>query len=342
MHKPVGVVTTLADPEGRPTVRDLLVGVRQRVFPVGRLDYHTAGLLLLTNDGALALRLTHPRYGVRKTYHVKVKGTPTPGQLAALARGVRLTDGTTSPATVHVMESKQSKAWLALTVAEGKNRQVRRMCEAVGLLVEKLTRVAFGPLKLGKLPPGAWRHLEPEEVDVLRHHSGPAVVAAGSPGRRSHGRRRIGTRPESPSPRAEPGTEPVAGRVAVGRDQATGPAGRAAPPRRRAGESPPRGRSGAPPSRERSATTPLRDRSGTPRDRGRFGAAPPRGRNAPPRGTRDAPPRGSRDAPPRGTSDAPPRGRSGVMPARGRSGETSATTGRRGGAAPPRRPRRPR
>ncbi|MEO8604605.1 MAG: pseudouridine synthase [bacterium] len=218
LHKPVGVVTTLLDPEGRPTVRDLLVGVRQRVFPVGRLDYHTAGLLLLTNDGDLALRLTHPRYGVRKTYHVKVKGKPSVAQLAALARGVQLTDGTTSPASAHVMEAREHKSWLALTLSEGKNRQVRRMCEAIGLSVEKLTRVAFGPLKLGKLPPGAWRYLEPEEVDALRRHSGPEVAAAGSPGRRHHGRRRLEKRPADERPRRDATTARIAtSRSAVSR-----------------------------------------------------------------------------------------------------------------------------
>jgi 23S rRNA pseudouridine2605 synthase len=271
------VVTTLADPEGRPTVRDLLVGVRQRVFPVGRLDYHSAGLLLLTNDGALALRLTHPRYGVRKTYHVKVKGQPSAGQLGSLARGVRLPDGTTSPAAVHVMEAHEKKAWLSISLAEGKNRQVRRMCEAVGLPVEKLTRVAFGPLKLGKLPPGAWRHLEAEEVDVLRHHSGPEVVAAGSPGRRSHGRRRIGTRPDAPPPRADATAELGSRRTLASRVAAPGttppPRRRTGevPPRRRTGEAPPRGRAGAPPARGRfgdspsSATTGRRDSAAPPR-----------------------------------------------------------------------------
>jgi len=167
LNKPVGVMTTLADPEGRPTVRDLLGGVRQRVFPVGRLDYHSAGLLLLTNDGDLALRLTHPRYGVRKTYQVKVKGHPEPTQLAALAQGVRLPDGVTGPAAVRVLSTRERKAWLELTLAEGKNREVRRMCEAVGLPVEKLVRVALGPLKLGKLAVGAWRHLEPAELAKL-------------------------------------------------------------------------------------------------------------------------------------------------------------------------------
>jgi len=204
LHKPVGVVTTLADPEGRPTVRDLVVGVRQRIFPVGRLDYHSAGLLLLTNDGALALRLTHPRYGVRKTYHVKVKGQPSPAQLASLARGVRLSDGTSSPASVHVMEASERKAWLSMSLAEGKNRQVRRMCEAIGLSVEKLTRVAFGPLKLGKLPSGAWRHLEPEEVEALRHAGPPRAVTTPRPrpaGRRAAPPATRGTPPPDRGPR---------------------------------------------------------------------------------------------------------------------------------------------
>jgi 23S rRNA pseudouridine2605 synthase len=168
LNKPVGVMTTLADPQGRPTVRDLLRGVRQRVFPVGRLDYHSAGLLLLTNDGALALRLTHPRYGVRKTYQVKVKGKPEPAQLAALSKGVRLPDGMTAPAFVRVIAGREHKAWIEITLTEGKHREVRRMCDAVGLPVEKLVRVALGPLKLGKLPVGAWRYLEDAEVLKLR------------------------------------------------------------------------------------------------------------------------------------------------------------------------------
>jgi len=168
LNKPVGVMTTLADPQGRPTVRDLLTGVRQRVFPVGRLDYHSAGLLLLTNDGELALRLTHPRYGVRKTYQVKVKGRPEPAQLATLSKGVRLPDGMTAPAHVRVIAARERKAWLEITLAEGKHREVRRMCDAVGLPVEKLVRVALGPLRLGKLPAGAWRYLDPDEIANLR------------------------------------------------------------------------------------------------------------------------------------------------------------------------------
>ncbi len=167
LHKPVGVMTTLADPEGRPTVRDLLGSIRVRVFPVGRLDYHSAGLLLLTNDGELALRLTHPRYGIQKTYHAKVKGRPTAAQLAALASGVRLADGVSAPARVRPLTLREHKAWIEISVTEGKNREVRRMCEAVGLPVEKLIRVAFGPLRLGKLLPGAWRALDADEVAAL-------------------------------------------------------------------------------------------------------------------------------------------------------------------------------
>ena len=177
LNKPVGVMTTLIDPQGRPTVRDLIGGVKVRVFPVGRLDFHSAGLLLLTNDGELALRLTHPRYGIRKTYEVKVKGRPEAGQLSALARGVRLADSVSAPATVRVLEAGERKTWLAITLAEGKNRQVRRMCEAVGLPVEKLVRVALGPLALGALPPGAWRYLTDDELARLR--------AAPAGGRRS-------------------------------------------------------------------------------------------------------------------------------------------------------------
>jgi 23S rRNA pseudouridine2605 synthase len=190
LNKPVGVMTTLADPGGRPTVRDLIAGVRQRVFPVGRLDFHSAGLLLLTNDGDLAMRLTHPRYGVQKTYEVKVKGRPEPAQLAALAQGVRLPDGVSAPAAVRILEAGERKTWLAITLSEGKNRQVRRMCEGVGLSVEKLVRVALGPLKLGKLPPGAWRRLEPAELDALRTAASGRAQAGrpvvGAPARRQH------------------------------------------------------------------------------------------------------------------------------------------------------------
>jgi 23S rRNA pseudouridine2605 synthase len=171
-HKPVGVVTTLADPEGRPCVRDYLRHVRTRVFPVGRLDFHSAGLLLLTNDGALALRLMHPRYGIRKTYRVKVKGRPTADTLAQIATGVRLEEGLTAPAEVRLIRSEDDKSWLEIELGEGRRREVRRMCEAVGHPVEKLRRVAMGPLNLGRLATGEHRPLSPREILQLRRAVG--------------------------------------------------------------------------------------------------------------------------------------------------------------------------
>lgn len=168
LNKPVGVVTTLEDPAGRPTVKDLLAGLRRRVFPVGRLDYHSSGLLLLTDDGELAARLTHPRHGVPKVYRVKVRGVPDARQLRLLAQGVTLEDGRTAPAEVRVESTRGGKAWLRIRLVEGRNRQIRRMCAAVGLTVEKLSRVQLGPLKLGRLAPGQWRELTPEEVARLR------------------------------------------------------------------------------------------------------------------------------------------------------------------------------
>ncbi|MFI5394902.1 MAG: pseudouridine synthase [Candidatus Binatia bacterium] len=172
LHKPVGVVTTLSDPEGRPTVRQLLPGVHARVFPVGRLDFHSSGLLLLTNDGELAQRLTHPRYGVRKTYRVKVKGRPTPEAMAQLAAGVRLEEGTTAPAEVHAVRGSDAKTWLEITLGEGRKREIRRMCERVGCPVEKLARIRLGPLSIGKLPPGQHRLLTEREVQKLRYAVG--------------------------------------------------------------------------------------------------------------------------------------------------------------------------
>jgi pseudouridine synthase len=168
LNKPTGVVTTLSDPQGRPTISDLLRGVRQRVFPVGRLDFHTQGLLLLTNDGELALRLTHPRYGVYKTYHAKVRGRPDSEALGRLRSGVRLPDGTTSPAKVRIIEELDKRVWLEISIAEGRKHEVRRMCEAVGHPVEKLTRISLGPLKLGKLAPGMLRPLT--EAEVMKLH----------------------------------------------------------------------------------------------------------------------------------------------------------------------------
>lgn len=172
LHKPVNVVTTLSDPQGRPTVREFLPKLRTRVFPVGRLDYHSSGLLLLTNDGELALRLMHPRYGIEKVYHVKVKGAPSAETLARLRQGVRLPEGMAQVLGVRILRSSGTKTWLEVRLTEGRRREIRRMCEAVGHDVEKLRRVALGPLRLGSLKPGESRILQAKEIAALRHAVG--------------------------------------------------------------------------------------------------------------------------------------------------------------------------
>jgi len=198
LHKPRGVVTTLDDPEGRPTVASL-VGAGERLYPVGRLDVASTGLLVMTNDGALAAALLHPRRAVARVYHAKVRGAPDAAAITRLRRGVRLEDGKTRPARVHLLEQLPTKAWLELTVYEGRTHLVRRMCDAVGHPVEKLARVRLGPLALGALAPGAWRDLTPAELDALRVAAGLRPRAGGGAGRR-RGRDR---RPRRPRPRPE-------------------------------------------------------------------------------------------------------------------------------------------
>jgi 23S rRNA pseudouridine2605 synthase len=163
LHKPAGVVTTAHDPQGRPTVVDL-VGHEARVVPVGRLDADTTGALLLTNDGDLAHRLAHPRYGVDKVYVAETWQQPDDAALQQLREGVELEDGRTSPAEVR----RLGGARIELTIHEGRNRQVKRMFEAVGHRVRRLHRSRFGPLGVEGLEPGRWRELEPLEVDALK------------------------------------------------------------------------------------------------------------------------------------------------------------------------------
>jgi 23S rRNA pseudouridine2605 synthase len=162
LNKPAGVVTTADDPQGRSTVLDL-VPVEPRVFPVGRLDLDTEGLLLLTNDGELTHRLTHPSFGVDKEYLAHVEGRPTRSALRRLREGVELEDGITAPAQVGVV----TDGLLRIVIHEGRNRQVRRMCEAVGYPVKRLVRNRIGPLTDRKLKPGAWRALTVDEVRSL-------------------------------------------------------------------------------------------------------------------------------------------------------------------------------
>jgi pseudouridine synthase len=168
LNKPVGFVTTASDPEGRPTVMELLPRLPLRVYPVGRLDFHSTGLLLFTNDGELAMRLTHPRYGIEKVYRVKVRGVPEPQTIERWRKGVRLEEGKTAPAEVRIVRSGDGKAWLEVVLAEGRRREIRRMCEYVGHPVEKLQRVALGPITLGNLHVGEHRLLREREVQALR------------------------------------------------------------------------------------------------------------------------------------------------------------------------------
>jgi pseudouridine synthase len=162
-NKPAGTVTTARDPQGRRTVVEL-VPREPRVVPVGRLDADTTGALLLTNDGELAHRLAHPRYGVEKTYVVDVEGEPDDGALRRLESGVELDDGRTAPARTR----RLTKSRLELTIHEGRNRQVKRMLEAVGHPVHRLHRSGYAGLTVEGLEPGAWRELEPPEVERLR------------------------------------------------------------------------------------------------------------------------------------------------------------------------------
>jgi 23S rRNA pseudouridine2605 synthase len=180
LHKPAGVVTTASDPQGRPTVVGL-VEHPSRVVPVGRLDADTTGALLLTNDGELAHRLAHPRYEVDKVYVAELTGTLTEVQLRELAEGVELDDGRTAPARVRRLGDRT----VEIAIHEGRNRQVRRMIEAVGRRVVRLHRSVYGPLTLEGLEPGAWRELEPFEVERLRSATttqptrGPSRAASG-------------------------------------------------------------------------------------------------------------------------------------------------------------------
>ncbi len=173
LHKPAGVVTTASDPHGRRTVVDL-VEHPARVVPVGRLDADTTGLLLLTNDGPLAHRLAHPRYGVAKVYEAEVEGAPEEASLASLREGVELEDGRTAPAEVSVLRSGPETTVLELELHEGRKHQVKRMCAAVGHPVVRLHRSRYAGLELGELGRGEWRELTHEEVKSLRRVPGLA------------------------------------------------------------------------------------------------------------------------------------------------------------------------
>lgn len=184
LNKPAGYVTTRSDPQRRPTVLDLIHGVRAYLYPVGRLDYDSEGLLLLTNDGELAARLTHPRHGVPRVYEARVLGVPDARDLERLARGVVIDGGRTAPADVERVTSTGQRSVLRITLREGRNRQVRRMCEAIGHPVEHLRRVAIGPLRDARLKVGQWRPLTSQEVARLGAQAPEAAPPVASPVRR--------------------------------------------------------------------------------------------------------------------------------------------------------------
>ncbi len=172
LYKPRGYVTTVSDDQNRRCVMDLLDGVEERVYPVGRLDRNSEGLLLLTNDGNFANGIMHPSRHVTKTYRVTVRPPVTEQQLVQLADGIVLDGRKTLPANVLVLTNEPTRVVLQITIKEGRNRQIRRMCEAVGLEVARLRRTAVGPLKLGMLRPGTWRDLTPEELRAIRNAIG--------------------------------------------------------------------------------------------------------------------------------------------------------------------------
>lgn len=177
LNKPQGVVSTTSDPEGRPTVTDL-INLPDRLYPVGRLDRDTEGLLLLTNDGDLVHRLLHPSFGVERTYLALVPGPVRRDVLARLRDGVELDDGPARPRRVRVTEQHAGRAVLEVVMVEGRKREVRRMLAAVGLPVDRLARVAFGGVELGDLRQGKWRFLTDPEVNRLRRAAGAGEVAA--------------------------------------------------------------------------------------------------------------------------------------------------------------------
>ena len=180
LNKPAGYVTTLSDPGGRPVVTELLKDIPERLYPVGRLDFNTEGLLLLTNDGEWANRLAHPSHEVEKEYLVKIRGSLSSDKIATLSKGVKLEDGLTAPAKIEIIRVLEKNVWFTITIHEGRFRQVRRMCEAVELPLVKLKRIRYGNILLGELKAGEYRLLDPAEAKMLaggdkKQHVEPAA-----------------------------------------------------------------------------------------------------------------------------------------------------------------------
>lgn len=225
LHKPRGVYCTQSDPDGRKRAIDLMVGVRERVFPVGRLDADSAGLLIMTNDGELTQKLTHPRFMTPKTYRAEVQGCPTTEALDKLRRGVWLSEGRTAPAEITVVHKDRRKAVLEITLREGRNREIRRILAKLGHKVRRLTRIRMGRLSIRKLPVGAYRPLTKTEVQALYRlaeraaepgirrgaRKRPAARSSGA-GRAAPKRRVTGANKKQSSKKRAPGKAPAASR----------------------------------------------------------------------------------------------------------------------------------
>lgn len=190
LNKPRGYITSRSDPEGRPTVMDLVKGIKEYIYPVGRLDYDSEGLLLLTNDGELAARLTHPRHEVEKVYEARVKGVPDDHALERLARGMPIDGRRTAPAKIRASEpfvkGGGEQTIVEISIHEGRQRQVRKMFDAVGHPVVRLKRVRIGPLEDPDMPIGHWRELRPQEIAELQRVSGAAAGSTGTGRRQRH------------------------------------------------------------------------------------------------------------------------------------------------------------
>jgi pseudouridine synthase len=187
LNKPRGYLSTVQDPKGRPTIMDLLQGVKWRIYPVGRLDFDAEGLLLLTNDGDLAHLLSHPRFSIPKTYLVKVAGVPEEKKLMRLRRGVMLEDGEARAVSCSLIRQGEKNSWVRVVVTEGRNHLVKRMFLAVGHTVLKLNRIEYGPVLLGDLPFGQFRYLTHAEVEKLKAQSSKLKAQDLSPGLRVDG-----------------------------------------------------------------------------------------------------------------------------------------------------------
>ncbi|MBU5672723.1 pseudouridine synthase [Paenibacillus sp. MSJ-6] len=269
-NKPKGVITSASDPQGRKIVTDYLKGITERLYPVGRLDYDTEGLLLLTNDGEFAHLLTHPKHHVAKTYLATVKGVPHGSELDKLKNGIMLEDGMTAPAEVeyHDIDSEQRHSTISITIYEGRNRQVRRMFEAINHPVTKLKRISFGDLFLGNMKRGLFRHLTKDEVESLVKLAKQAgKSSAGKPALKSpadsHAKAAEEFKPK-PRPKARPATKSANDRItparpASGKPASTKSTAKPAPKQaarsssRPASKAKPAGRAGANGSRSRKA-----------------------------------------------------------------------------------------